>query len=72
MRASVWQVAQALGAGAHGVLICEMESAEAAEIAVAGARYKWTRPGEAQLPPEGCRGAGSQAFAAHIWGAIRN
>ncbi len=45
--------------GAHGVLICEMESAEAAQIAVAGARYKWTWPGVKQLPLEGCRGAGS-------------
>ena len=68
MRANVWQIAQALAAGAHGVLICEMESAEAAEIAVAGARYKWTWPGVKQLPLEGCRGAGSQSFAAHIWG----
>jgi 4-hydroxy-2-oxoheptanedioate aldolase len=68
MRANVWQVAQSLAAGAHGVLICEMENAEAAQIAVAGARYKWTWPGVKQLPLEGCRGAGSQAFAAHIWG----
>ncbi|MBV9550249.1 MAG: hypothetical protein JO256_11320 [Alphaproteobacteria bacterium] len=68
MRANVWQVAQAMAAGAHGCLICETESAEATEIAVAGARYKWTWPGVKQLPLEGCRGAGSQAFAAHIWG----
>src|SRR5258706_5008261 len=42
MRANVWQISQALAAGAHGVLICEMESPEAAEIAIAGRRYKWT------------------------------
>ena len=58
----------ALAAGAHGVLICEMELPEAAQVAIAGARYKWTWPGVEQLPLEGCRGAGSQAFAAHIWG----
>lgn len=68
MRANVWQIAQALAAGAHGVLICEMESPEAAEIAIAGGRYKWTWPGVEELPIEGVRGAGSQTFAAHIWG----
>ena len=68
MRANVWQIAQCLAAGVHGVLICEMESPEAAAIAIAGARYKWTWPGVEQLPLEGCRGAGSQSFAAHIWG----
>jgi 4-hydroxy-2-oxoheptanedioate aldolase len=68
MRANVWQISQALAAGAHGVLICEMESPEAAEIAIAGGRYKWTWPGVEELPIEGVRGAGSQSFAAHIWG----
>ncbi len=68
MRANVWQINQALSAGAHGVLICEMESPEAAQIAIAGGRYKWTWPGVEQLAIEGCRGAGSQTFAAHIWG----
>jgi 4-hydroxy-2-oxoheptanedioate aldolase len=68
MRANVWQIHQSLAAGAHGVLICEMESPEAAEIAIAGGRYKWTWPGVEELPIEGVRGAGSQAFAAHIWG----
>ena len=68
MRANVWQIAQSLAAGAHGVLICEMESPEAAEIAIAGGRYKWTWPGVEELPIEGVRGAGSQSFAAHIWG----
>jgi len=68
MRANVWQIHQALAAGAHGCLICEMESPEAGEIAIAGGRFKWTWPGVEELPIEGVRGAGSQAFAAHIWG----
>jgi 4-hydroxy-2-oxoheptanedioate aldolase len=68
MRANVWMIHQALAAGAHGVLICEMESPEAGEIAIAGGRYKWTWPGVEELPLEGVRGAGSQPFAAHIWG----
>ena len=50
------------------VFDCEMELPEAAEIAIAGGRYKWTWPGVEELPIEGVRGAGSQAFAAHIWG----
>jgi len=72
MRANVWMIHQALAAGAHGVLICEMESPEAAEIAIAGGRYKWTWPGVEELPIEGVRGAGSQAFASHIWGVSSN
>ena len=72
MRANVWMIHQALAAGAHGVLICEMESPEAGEISIAGGRYKWTWPGVEELPLEGVRGAGSQAFAAHIWGVSGN
>jgi 4-hydroxy-2-oxoheptanedioate aldolase len=68
MRANAWQIQQALAAGAHGVLICEMHSAEAGEIAIAAARYKFSLPGVPDLPVEGMRGAGSQVFAAHIWG----
>ena len=72
MRANAWQIQQALAAGAHGVLVCEMHSAEAGEIAIAAARYKFTLPGIARLPIEGMRGAGSQVFAAHIWGLSGN
>lgn len=72
MRANAWQVQQALAAGAHGVLICEMHSPEAGEIAIAAARYKFTLPGVPELPIEGMRGSGSQVFAAHIWGLKGN
>ncbi len=68
MRANAWQIQQALAAGAHGVLVCEMHSPEAGEIAIAAARYKFTLPGVPQLPIGGLRGAGSQVYAAHIWG----
>lgn len=68
MRANAWQIQQALATGAHGCLICEMHSPEAGEIAISCARYKFTLPGVAELPIEGSRGSGSQAFAAHIWG----
>ena len=71
MRANAWQIQQALAAGAHGCLICEMDSPEAGEIAIAGARYQLNRPGVPMLPIEGSRGSGSQAFAAHIWGISR-
>jgi len=68
MRANAWQIQQALAAGAHGCLICEMHSPEAGEIAISAARYKFTLPGVKEYPIEGSRGAGSQVFAQHIWG----
>ena len=68
MRANAWQIQQALAAGAHGVLICEMHSPEAGEIAISCARTKYTLPGIPYLPIEGSRGSGSQVFAAHVWG----
>jgi 4-hydroxy-2-oxoheptanedioate aldolase len=68
MRANGWQIHQALAAGAHGVLMVEMESPEAGEIAISCARYKFTLPGIKEYPIEGSRGAGSQVFAQHIWG----
>jgi 4-hydroxy-2-oxoheptanedioate aldolase len=71
MRANAWQIQQALAAGAHGCLICEMHSPEAGEIAISAARYKFTLPGVKEYPIEGSRGAGSQYFAQHIWG-IKN
>ena len=68
MRANAWMIQQALAAGAHGVLICEMHSPEAGEIAISAARYKFTLPGVKEYPIEGSRGSGSQVFAQHIWG----
>jgi len=68
MRANAWMIQQALAAGAHGCLICEMHSPEAGEIAISCARFKFVPPGGSVLPIEGSRGSGSQVFAAHIWG----
>jgi len=68
MRANAWQIQQALAAGVHGCLICEMHSPEAGEIAISASRYKFTLPGVKEYPIEGSRGAGSQVFAQHIWG----
>jgi 4-hydroxy-2-oxoheptanedioate aldolase len=45
-----------------------MQSPEAGLIAIAAGRYKFTQPGIKQQAIEGLRGAGSQAFASHIWG----
>ena len=68
MRANAWQIQQALAAGAHGCLICEMHSPEAGEIAISAARYKFTLPGVKEYAIEGSRGSGSQVFSQHIWG----
>ena len=72
MRANAWQIQQSMAAGAHGCLICEMVSPEAGEIAIAASRYKFMLPGVPEMPIPGLRGAGSQAFAAHIWGVPGN
>jgi 4-hydroxy-2-oxoheptanedioate aldolase len=68
MRANAWMIQQAMACGAHGVLVCEMHSPEAGEIAISCARTKFTLPGVPEQPIEGSRGSGSQAFASHIWG----
>jgi 4-hydroxy-2-oxoheptanedioate aldolase len=68
MRANAWQIQQALAAGAHGVLICEMHSPEAGEIAISCARFKFNQPTVSEPTIEGSRGSGSQVFGAHIWG----
>ena len=62
MRANAWQIQQSLAAGAHGILICEMHSPEAGEIAISASRYKFTLPGVKEYPIEGSRGAGSQVL----------
>ena len=66
VRANAWMIQQALAAGAHGILLCNAESPEAAKIMVEAARYPFAPvvPGLNQ----GFRGNGSQAYASKIWG----
>ena len=39
VRANAWMIQQALAAGAHGILLCNAESPEAAKIMVEASRY---------------------------------
>ena len=61
-----WMVEQALGAGAHGVLLVHARVAEAARVFVQAARYPHA-PAARSLG-EGLRGSGGQGYAARIWG----
>ncbi len=66
LRANAWMIQQALAAGAHGILLCNAESPEAAKIMVEASRYPFApvAPGLNQ----GFRGNGSQSYASKIWG----
>jgi len=66
VRANAWMIQQALAAGAHGILLCNAESPEAAKIMVEASRYPFApvAPGLNQ----GFRGNGSQSYASKIWG----
>ena len=66
VRANAWMIQQALAAGAHGILLCNAESPEAAKIMVEASRYPFAPvvPGVNQ----GFRGNGSQGYASKIWG----
>ena len=66
VRANAWMIQQALAAGAHGILLCNAESPEAAKIMVEASRYPFApvAPGLNQ----GFRGNGSQSYASKMWG----
>ena len=55
-----------VAAGAHGILLCNAESPEAAKIMIEASRYPFApvAPGLNQ----GYRGNGSQSYASKIWG----
>ena len=66
VRSNAWMIQQTLAAGAHGILLCNAESPEAAKIMVEASRYPFApvAPGLNQ----GFRGNGSQSYASKIWG----
>jgi len=67
VRANGWMIKQALAAGAHGLLLCHAESAEAVQAFVEAARFPFATSPGANLGP-GRRGHGGQTRAAEIWG----
>lgn len=72
MYANSWVVAQVLATGACGVSLCHARDPKAIEVYVAAARYPFEWPGVPIQPMLGMRGAGSQTFAAKIWGVSPN
>ena len=70
VRANAWMIQQALAAGAHGILLCNAESPEAAKIMIEASRYPFApvAPGLNQ----GFRGNGSQSYASKMWGVTAN
>ena len=70
MRANAWLVQQVLAAGVHGILLCHARDPEAARAMIEASRYPFAP--EADGLDQGFRGAGSQGFAARIWGVSGN
>jgi 4-hydroxy-2-oxoheptanedioate aldolase len=70
VRANHWVVHQVLAAGVHGILLCHARDAEAVRALVELARYPFAP--QADGLGEGLRGAGSENYAASIWGVTRN
>ncbi len=66
MRANVWMIDQVLASGVHGILLCHARTPEAVRVLVQASRF----PNQKTVGGigEGLRGAGSQGFAATIWG----
>jgi 4-hydroxy-2-oxoheptanedioate aldolase len=70
--ANSWVVAQVLATGVSGISLCHARDPKAIEVFVASARYPFEWPGVPIQPMDGMRGAGSQTFAAKIWGVSPN
>ena len=70
MRANAWVVQQVLAAGVHGILLCHARDPEAARAMIEASRYPFAP--EVDGLDHGLRGAGSQGFAARIWGVSGN
>ena len=68
VRYNAWQFRQILGRGAHGILLCQAESAAAVRAFVESCRYPINRIGVGSELEEGRRGVGSEVSAAAIWG----
>lgn len=64
---NAWQFRQILARGAHGILLCQAESAEAVREFVRACRFPHHKAGTEVLGI-GSRGRGSEPTAAPIWG----
>jgi len=72
VRYNAWQFRQILARGVHGILLCQVESAEAVRAFVEACRYPINRIGVGEGLGEGRRGVGSEPSARPIWGVDRD
>ncbi len=68
VRYNAWQFRQILARGVHGVLLCQVESADAVRAFVESCRYPINATGVGQGLGVGTRGRGSEPSAAQVWG----
>lgn len=72
VRYNAWQFRQILGRGAHGILLCQAESAGAVRAFVESCRYPVNTIGVGADLGRGTRGVGSEGVCAGVWGASRD
>ena len=72
VRYNAWQFRQILGRGAHGILLCQAESAAAVRAFVESCRYPVNEIGVGDELGRGRRGVGSESVCASVWGVDRN
>lgn len=72
VRYNAWQFRQILGRGAHGILLCQAESAGAVRAFVESCRYPINTIGVGAELGQGTRGVGSEGVCAGVWGASRD
>ncbi len=68
VRYNAWQFRQILAHGAHGILLCQAESADAVRAFVEACRYPINTRGVGQGLGVGTRGRGSEPSASAVWG----
>jgi 4-hydroxy-2-oxoheptanedioate aldolase len=64
---NAWQFRQILARGAHGILLCQAESADAVKEFVRACRFPHHKAGSDKIG-SGTRGRGSEPTASPIWG----
>ena len=67
VRTNSWMIKQVLATGAHGLMLCHVESPGAVRAFVESARYAF-QPWRDKKLRQGRRGSGGQEHAAAIWG----
>ena len=68
IRNNAWQFRQILARGVHGIVLCMVESADAARAFVESCRYPTSTIGIGRGLRVGRRGRGSEQEAAAVWG----